>query len=73
MTTIINNPNGETASDSAAGIIIGVIFALILVALFIVYGLPALRNNQSTTTENPSTTNINVTVPVPSATTQVVK
>ena len=45
MTTIINNPGGgDNGAGSGVGMIIGVIIALALVALFFVYGLPALRN-----------------------------
>ncbi len=40
MATVINNPSSE---DSGVGVIIGVLVAIILVVLFFVYGLPALR------------------------------
>ena len=60
MTTIVNTPrSGE--SDSGLGLILGIIIAIALVVLFIVYGLPALRNNQAPA-EQPGT-NINVTLP----------
>jgi len=59
MTTIINTPGGSNGdSGSGLGLIIGVLVAIGLVVLFVVYGLPALRNNQK-----PSSTNINVTIP----------
>lgn len=63
MTTIINTPPSGESSDSGLGLILGIIIAIGLVALFLIYGLPALRqsNNQ------PSNTNV-ITVPVPGAT-----
>lgn len=62
MTTIINTPPaGESGSESAAGIIIGVIFAIVLVALFVIYGIPALRSTSAV--KEPTNTTINVTVP----------
>lgn len=39
MATVINNPD----SSSGAGTIIGVVVAVVLVALLVIYGLPALR------------------------------
>jgi hypothetical protein len=65
MPTIINNPSGE--SDSGLGMVLGVIIALILIALFFVYGLPALRN--ASTPQSGGTTNIQVEVPTPSVNT----
>lgn len=64
MTTVINNPGGESASESASGIILGVVVAIIFIALFVIYGVPALRNN-SADTDRPNSTNINVSVPAP--------
>jgi Cu/Ag efflux pump CusA len=63
MTTVINNPGGETGSDSAAGIIVGVIIGIILIVLFIIYGVPALRDTP--VERKPDTTNVNVTIPNP--------
>ncbi len=59
MTTIINTPGNRDASDSSLGLIIGIIVAIGLVILFIVYGLPALRRNGTTGSQ----TNISVTAP----------
>lgn len=59
MVTVINNP-GENSS-TGAGVIIGIVVAIILVGVIFIYGLPALRgsaNNSGT----PST-NVNVTLP----------
>lgn len=67
MATIINNP-GESSggTDSAAGMIIGIVIAIILIALFVIYGLPALRQNSTDPNANqPDTTNVNVSIPNP--------
>ena len=58
MTTVINNPGeGSNDNSSGMGIIFGVIIAIILIALFFVYGLPALRR---TNQAQPSGPTINV-------------
>ncbi len=58
MATVINNPgdNGSTG----AGVIIGVVVAIILVAVIFIYGLPALRESNNSGTPS---ANINVTLP----------
>lgn len=43
MTTVINTPPAQGSSDSGVGIVLGVIVGLLLVTLFFVYVLPALR------------------------------
>ncbi len=63
MTTVINTPSSGQSSDSGLGLIVGVIIALALVALFFFYGLPAIRNNSN----NPGNTNV-ITVPLPGPT-----
>ena len=55
MATVINNP--DTDAGSGAGLVIAVIVGILIIALFFIYGLPALRNNDQ------GGTNINVTVP----------
>lgn len=57
MTTIVNTPPRGDSSDSGLGLILGVIIAIGLVVLFIVYGLPAIRQSQT-----PASTNI-ITIP----------
>ena len=65
MATVINNPRtGGADTDSGAGLIIGAIIAVALVALLIVYAIPAIRDS---VTPAPSTTQINV--PTPTVTT----
>ncbi|MDP3799805.1 MAG: hypothetical protein Q8Q90_00020 [bacterium] len=48
MATIINNPDGS-GGDGGGGLVLGVVLTLVIVVLFFVYGLPALRNNNSGT------------------------
>lgn len=50
MTTVINNPGGE--GGSGVGIIVGVVLAIAIIAIFFIYGLPALRNNNGGTNIN---------------------
>ncbi|MDQ3245240.1 MAG: hypothetical protein M3P22_02775 [bacterium] len=62
MTTIINTPGGGNSDNSSGlGLIVGVLVAIGLVALFFIYGWPAIRKNQAG--GQPNSTNINVTVP----------
>ena len=53
---MINTPGGQN-SDSGLGFILGIILAIVLVAVFFVYVLPVLREDKSS--------DINVTVPLP--------
>ena len=82
MATIINNPAEGTRYDarydSAVGVLVAVALALVLVSLFFVYGLPALRaydatsSGQAPVNNNPS---VNITLPplVPTSTTGTAK
>ncbi len=45
MTTVINNPGG--GDSGGTGMIVGVLVAVVIIGLFVVYGLPALRNQIS--------------------------
>ena len=60
MATIINNP-GDSSDRNAGGtgLIVGILLAVLMVALFFLYLLPAMRNQ----TTQPSGTNINVELP----------
>lgn len=58
MTTVVNNP-GE---GSGAGTIIGIVVAIILIALLFIYGLPALRGGSA-----PSSPSANIDVNLPDA------
>ena len=59
MATIINNP-GDSGKGSSTGIIVGVIVVLVLLGLFFVYALPALRGSNA-----PEATTIDLNVDVP--------
>jgi hypothetical protein len=59
MATVINNP-GESES-SGVGLIIGVIVAIILIALFFIYALPAMRGSN----QAPANPNIDLDVSLP--------
>lgn len=65
MTTIINTPPTKESSDSGLGVILGIIVALIIVALFFFYGLPAIRGSSAA----PEADSVNVNVQLPPATT----
>lgn len=62
MTTIINTPPAGESSDSGLGVLLGVILAIVLIALFFIYALPAIRDNKNTA---PQSSNINVDVKLP--------
>lgn len=59
MATVINNPNSE--DSSGIGMLVGIVLAVLVIILFFVYGLPAIRNSN---TENPPN-DINVNVDLP--------
>lgn len=69
MATIINTP--QRSEDSGLGMVIGIIFALVLIGLFFFYAVPAIRTNmvgtQTQTTPN-NTIDVNLTVPSQSGT-----
>ncbi len=48
MSTIINTPSGRDNSDSGLGIALGIIIVVILVGLFLSYGMPSIRSNYVT-------------------------
>lgn len=56
MTTIIERRD----SSGGWGLVIGIVVAILLIALFFLYGLPAIRDSQ-----NPGSTNVNVNIPNP--------
>ncbi len=63
MTTIINTPPSGDSSDSVWGLVLGVIIAIVLIVLFFIYALPALRQNDNQPTG--STNTIIVPAPTP--------
>ncbi len=56
MTTVVN-PSG---SGSMAGVIVALLIATVVIALFMIYGVPALSGNQQS-----GAANIDVQVPTP--------
>ncbi len=60
MTTVINNPGGES-SDSATSLIVGIIVLVIVAALFFIFVLPVIRN--SGTPNGNNTLDVNVKLP----------
>lgn len=63
MATIINNPGEAREGSSGVGIVVGVLVAVILVGLFVVFGLPAIRGG----TPAPSNGGVDVNVQLPAA------
>lgn len=60
MTTIINTPG--TNDNGSSGLIAGIIIAVVIIALFFLYGLPAIRQNSAPAPKDPGI-NIDVTIP----------
>lgn len=49
MSTVVNNPAPVTSNDNGSyGAVIGLVLVVVLVALFLIYGLPLLRGAYST-------------------------
>lgn len=46
MTTVVNNPTPSNDSGGGMGMIIGLIVLIVVAYLFIVYGIPAMKNIQ---------------------------
>jgi|GEM_PF-1146819 len=68
MATIINNPSGGTSEDSSAGIVVGLVVALILIVLFIMFVWPSIKNNRSDALapgETPAGASANINVSLP--------
>lgn len=64
MATIINNPDSGGDNGGGMGMIIGAIVLIVLIAVFFIYGLPAIRgNNKGTTVNVPDKVNVNVQTP----------
>lgn len=61
MATVINNPSG--GDDSSVGVIVGIVAIVLLVILFFVYALPAIRGTNASAPAQTSGAQINVTLP----------
>ncbi len=63
MATIINNPDTRPITeDSGAGIVAGVIVALVLIVLFVMYVVPTF-NQTPAAPETGGSADINITLP----------
>lgn len=61
MATVINNPPSE---GSGAGTIIGLVLAVIIIALLFIYGLPMVRGTNDTAAPG---ANVNINLPTGSS------
>lgn len=59
MATIVNNP-GNNESGNGMGMIVGIIFILIIVFLFFIYGLPMIRQSSTPQVNVPEKIDVNV-------------
>ena len=62
MATVINNPSQGETSGGGTGVVIGILVVILLAVLFLVFGLPYLRNG-GTAQPSGSSASLNVTVP----------
>lgn len=62
MTTIVNTPG--TGDSSAAVLIVGLVIAAVAIALFFMYGLPAIQN-MSRASSTPTTIKVELPTPAP--------
>ena len=66
MATIINNPDSGDKGGGGLGMIIGAIVLVLVIVLFFVYGLPAMRNSGDSTGTDvnvPDQIDVNVDTP----------
>jgi hypothetical protein len=61
MATVINNPGNGEESSSGVGIIVSIIVFIVVIGLFFVYVLPAIRDGSSA--ESDGSIDINVELP----------
>lgn len=61
MATIVNNPAPSNDSNGMAGMIFGLVALVVVVYLFFVYGLPAIRQVGSPQINIPGKIDVNVT------------
>ncbi|MFA6532777.1 MAG: hypothetical protein WCT22_02145 [Patescibacteria group bacterium] len=60
MATIVNNPAPTSDSNSGMGMVVGLIALFVFAYLFIMYGLPAIRQMGSPQINIPSKIDVNV-------------
>lgn len=66
MTTIVNNPQPETSGNSGImSLIIGIIVIIVFAYIFMMFGLPAIRQMQGGTPQIniPSEVDVNINQP----------
>ncbi len=63
MTTIVNTPPASKESGGGMGMIIGLIVLIVVVFLFFVYGLPAIRQMGTPQINIPSKIDVNINQP----------
>ncbi len=66
MTTVINNPGDGESSGSMTGMILGVVVLLVVIGLFFVYALPAMRNSGAAPTSGTVDVNVKLPTEIPS-------
>lgn len=59
MATIVNNP-APVESNNGTGMIVGALIFLVLIFLFVMYGLPAISRMQSPQINIPNKIDVNV-------------
>ncbi len=64
MATIINNPSSESSDGGGVAVMVGIIAVVLVVGLFLVYALPAIRGGDV----EPKTNVIKVELPNPAVT-----
>ncbi len=60
MATIVNNPAPTSDSNNGMGMIVGLIALFVFAYLFIMYGLPAIRQMGSPQINIPSEIDVNI-------------
>lgn len=63
MTTIINTPAPANESDGGMGMIVGFLILAVVLFIFFVYGLPAIRRIGSPQINIPSKIDVNINQP----------
>lgn len=63
MATIINDTRPVASEDSSVGMVVGLLVALVLIVLFVMYVLPSIRETSAPANTVPGSTDINITLP----------
>jgi hypothetical protein len=65
MATIINNPAEREVESTGTGVVIGILAVILLAVLFLLFGLPYLRNGGSPATTGGTSGSANLNVDLP--------